>query len=101
MACPRCGSDCTCACSGDPLPVQDWRRQISLQVRAHNARKRRRLDADAPLLDFDAEPVAPGSDTEPAKPRTSWWNHDAQSEVAPPGVAEPIAEPVISRSAAI
>lgn len=53
MACPRCGNDCTCACSGDPVPSQDWRRQVSLQVRAHKVRKRQRLDPDAPQLDFD------------------------------------------------
>ena len=78
MACPRCGSDCTCACSGDPLPAQDWRRQVSLQVRAHHARKRRRLDPDAPLLDFDSEPLVPEEKVEAPKQRTSWWNQDAE-----------------------
>ena len=53
MACPRCGSDCSCACSGDPIPSQDWRRQVSLQVRAHKVRKHHRLDPNAPQLEFD------------------------------------------------
>ena len=96
MACPRCGSDCTCACSGDPLPLQDWRRQISLQVRAHNARKRRRLDPDAPLLDFDAEPVEPEREIEPAKTRTSWWNQEPETAAVSSPIAEPVPEPVIS-----
>jgi len=95
MACPRCGSDCTCACSGDPLPAQDWRRQVSLQVRAHNARKRRRLDPDAPLLDFDAEPAEPEREVETAKPRTSWWNQEAESAASPSPIAEAIPEPLI------
>lgn len=99
MACLRCGSDCTCACSGDPLPAQDWRRQVSLQVRAHNARKRRRLDPDAPLLDFDAEPAEPEREIEPAKTRTSWWNQEPESAAAPSPIAEPLPEPVISTRA--
>ncbi len=101
MACPRCGSDCTCACSGDPLPLQDWRRQVSLQVRAHNARKRRRLDPDAPLLDFDAEPAAPEGEIEPPKARSSWWNQDVESAAAASPIAEPVPEPVISAPAAV
>ena len=96
MACPRCGSDCTCACAGDPLPAQDWRRQISLQVRAHNARKRRRLDPEAPLLDFDAEPVEVEREPEPSRSRRSWWNENTESAAAPVSIPEPIPEPVIS-----
>src|SRR5581483_3611019 len=99
MACPRCGSDCTCACSGDPLPLQDWRRQISAQVRAHNARKRRRLDPDAPLLDFDAEPAEPEREIDAAKPRMSWWNQQPESNAVSSPIAEPVAEPVISTRA--
>ncbi len=100
MACPRCGTDCTCACSGDPLPAQDWRRQISLQVRAHNARKRRRLDPDAPLLDFDAEPVAAESEIE-SKPRTSWWNQDVERAAEPSAIEEPLPEILLSAPAAV
>src|SRR5215469_18015236 len=79
MACSRCGSDCSCACSGDPVPAVDWRRQVSLQVRAHKARKHRRLDPDAPLLDFD-EPSTPVI-REEAAPRqevgAKWrWDED-------------------------
>ncbi|HVH85702.1 MAG TPA: RDD family protein [Terriglobales bacterium] len=77
MACPRCGSDCSCACSGDPLPAHDWRRQISLQVRAHKARKRRRLDPDAPLLDFQQEEVSDEPQLPPVKQRKSWWDDAA------------------------
>src|SRR5581483_9805628 len=101
MACPRCGSDCTCACSGDPLPAQDWRRQISLQVRAHNARKRRRLDPDAPLLDFDAERTVPEPAMEPTKPRSSWWNQEVQSAEEGTRIPEPLPEAVISTPAAL
>jgi uncharacterized RDD family membrane protein YckC len=101
MACPRCGSDCTCACAGDPLPAQDWRRQISLQVRAHNARKRRRLDPDAPLLDFDAEPAAPEPEVETTRPRGSWWNQEVQSAEQGTRITEPIPEPVILTPAAL
>jgi uncharacterized RDD family membrane protein YckC len=100
MACPRCGSDCTCACSGDPLPLQDWRRQVSLQVRAHNARKRRRLDPDAPLLDFDAEPTVSEREIEPTKSRTSWWN-EQENDAATNPTADPVLEPVVSTRADI
>lgn len=58
MACSRCGSECKCACSGDPLPAQDWRRQVSLKVRAHKARKHRRLDPDSPFLEFEEQDLA-------------------------------------------
>ena len=79
MACSRCGSDCSCACSGNPLPALDWRRQVSLQVRAHKARKRRRLDPDAPQLDFD-EPSTPVIEEEPAPAQehgAKWrWDED-------------------------
>jgi len=95
MPCPRCGSDCTCACSGDPLPAPDWRRQVSLQVRAHNARKRRRLDPDAPLLDFDAEPAESGREIE-SKPRTSWWNQEVENAEEWARITEPVPGPVIS-----
>ena len=98
MACPRCGSDCTCACSGDPFPTQDWRRQVSLQVRAHNARKRRRLDPGAPLLDFDAEPAPSEREAEPAKLRSSWWNQNAESAAASTPIVESVPEPVIARN---
>lgn len=85
MACPRCGNDCSCACSGDPLlPSQDWRRQISLQVRAHKVRKHRRLDPDAPLLDFAEEDA---SIAEPlptaAKPKRPWWDDAPSTHCAP------------------
>ena len=79
MACSRCGSDCSCACSGDPLPSLDWRRQVSLQVRAHQARKRRRLDPDAPLLDFD-EPIKAAIEEDAASEQyagAKWrWDED-------------------------
>lgn len=79
MACSRCGSDCSCACSGDPLPTLDWRRQVSLQVRAHKARKRRRLDPDSPLFDFD-EPIKPEISEESASEQyagAKWrWDED-------------------------
>jgi len=76
MACPRCGSDCTCACSGDPIPSQDWRRQVSLQVRAHKVRKHRRLDPDAPLLDFDEQAPLQLGETTTATTRKSSWRWD-------------------------
>jgi uncharacterized RDD family membrane protein YckC len=102
MACSRCGSDCTCACSGDPLPAHDWRRQVSLQVRAHNARKRRRLDPDAPLLDFDPEPAATEQEAEPARLRTSWWNQNAVADAADPdSIAEEAIPEVTTASAPI
>ncbi len=101
MACSRCGSDCTCACSGDPLPAQDWRRQISLQVRAHKARKRRRLDPDAPLLDFDPEPLESEQKNEPTTSRTSWWNQEVKKAVAPSPIEEQISEPVVVPAAVV
>ena len=76
MACPRCGTDCNCACSGDPLPSQDWRRQVSLQVRAHKVRKRRRLDPDAPLLEFEEQDLLAIEQTSSVAPRVSAWNWD-------------------------
>jgi len=90
MACPRCGSDCSCACSGDPLPAHDWRRQVSLQVRAHNARKRRRLDPDAPLLDFQQLETDEDLQVAPVKQKKSWWGETADSET--PSVAESASE---------
>jgi uncharacterized RDD family membrane protein YckC len=63
MACPRCGDRCTCACSGDPLPTSDWRREVALQVRAHKARKRRGQEADSPQLEFTDEVAAPENST--------------------------------------
>ena len=86
MACPRCGDDCSCACSGDPLlPSQDWRRQISLQVRAHKVRKHRRLDPDAPLLDF-AEEEASSAETPAAqtKSKRPWWDDAPVPESSQP-----------------
>ena len=76
MACPRCGTDCNCACSGDPLPSQDWRRQVSLQVRAHKVRKRRRLDPDAPLLEFEEQDLLAIEQTSSVAPRVSTWDWD-------------------------
>src|SRR4029077_20669233 len=75
MACPRCGSDCSCACSGDPIPAQDWRRQVSLQVRAHK-RKRRRLDPDSPELNFDEQAPLHIEETPTAAVRKSSWRWD-------------------------
>src|SRR4051812_12388011 len=83
MACSRCGTDCNCACSGDPLSSQDWRRQVSLQVRAHRVRKRRRLDPDAPLLEFDEpEPLAVEEEVQIRPRRSSNWQRD-QDVLAP------------------
>ena len=88
MACPRCGSDCTCACSGDPIPSQDWRRQVSLQVRAHRVRKRQRLDPNAPQLDFDNQAPLQLGETSAATTRSSSWRWDegvtATAAPAPP-----------------
>lgn len=75
MACPRCGSDCSCACSGDPIPAQDWRRQVSLQVRAHK-RKRHRLDPDCPQLDFDEQAPLHIEETPTTALRKSSWRWD-------------------------
>src|SRR5947208_3145193 len=74
MACPRCGTDCNCACSGDPLPSQDWRRQVSLQVpRAHT----RHYELAEPVADqlriFEAVEELP-----PPAP-----NHLSEIEIAP------------------
>lgn len=103
MACPRCGSDCTCACSGDPIPSQDWRRQVSLQVRAHKVRKHHRLDPDAPLLDFDEEaPLQLGEPATATTRKSSWrWDERVLATAAAPDpipaaetlpTAEPAAE---------
>ncbi len=76
MACPRCGNDCTCACSGDPLPQVDWRREISKQVSAHRARRKRKIDPNAPLLDFDEETSGAGDEYSQPAPRvlaSAWW----------------------------
>lgn len=85
MACSRCGSDCSCACSGDPLPALDWRRQVSLQVRAHKARKRRRLDPDAPLLDFNEPSTAViREESAPAQDVRAKWRWDQDIVLARP-----------------
>lgn len=90
MACPRCGTDCNCACSGDPLPSQDWRRQVSLQVRAHKVRKRRRLDPDAPLLEFEEQDSPVIEEAPPAASRTPRWNWDErQSEIGSTSLPDP------------
>jgi uncharacterized RDD family membrane protein YckC len=53
MACLRCGTDNSCACSG-----LDWRQEVANQVRAHRIRKRRRVDSDSPQFEFtDSESV--------------------------------------------
>jgi uncharacterized RDD family membrane protein YckC len=106
MACPRCGNDCSCACSGDPLlPSQDWRRQISLEVRAHKVRKHRRLDPDAPLLDFAEEETTVAERTPTAaKPKRPWWDDapispsrhadtEAEMQAAPETLSEVEAAP--------
>ena len=97
MACPRCGSDCTCACSGAPIPSQDWRRQVSLQVRAHKVRKHRRLDPDAPQFDFDDRAPLQLGETSTATVRNSSWRWDegvvATTAPAPPVAAESIQTP--------
>lgn len=92
MACPRCGSDCTCACSGDPFPSQDWRRQVSLQVRAHKVRKRQRLDPNAPQLDFDNNsPLQLGETSSTTGQNSSWrWEEGVIATAAPP--ASPVGE---------
>src|SRR5580765_7822769 len=101
MACPRCGSDCTCACSGDPIPSQEWRRQVSLQVRAHRVRKRQRLDPNAPQLDFDDQAPLQLGETPSATARSSSWRWDegvvATTAPAPLVTTENLqaAEPVI------
>ena len=76
MACPRCGSDCSCACSGDPIPSQDWRRQVSLQVRAHKVRKHHRLDPNAPQLEFDDNTPLQLGESSPSAVRSSSWRWD-------------------------
>jgi uncharacterized RDD family membrane protein YckC len=95
MACPRCGNDCSCACSGDPLiPSQDWRRQISLQVRAHKVRKHRRLDPDSPLLDFaEADKAVEEPSAAMPKQRRPWWDDAPAFQTAEAG-AEVELQPV-------
>ena len=94
MACPRCGTDCSCACSGDPLPSQDWRLQVSLQVRAHKVRKRRRLDPDAPLLEFEEQDSLAIEETSSVASRISMRRLDhhqletAHASRVEPGAAE-------------
>jgi uncharacterized RDD family membrane protein YckC len=87
MACPRCGSDCSCACSGDPIPSQDWRRQVSLQVRAHKVRKHHRLDPNAPQLEFDDHtPLQLGETSASAMRSSSWrWDEGVVASAAAPG----------------
>src|SRR5258708_7475650 len=83
-ACPRCGDDCTCSCSGDPLPQVDWRSEISKQVSAHRARRKRKIDPNAPLLDFDEETRLKSDQSfQPARrvPASAWWT---QTIVEPP-----------------
>lgn len=76
MACPRCGSNCTCACAGDPFPTSDWRHEVAMQVRAHKARKRRRDEPDSPQLEFaDQESSLPENST--IALRTSRWRSEA------------------------
>lgn len=77
MSCSRCGSDCDCSCSGNLIPVQDWRRQVALQVRAHKVRKRRRMDPDSPLLDFEEqEPLIIESPVMASRRAARQWSED-------------------------
>jgi len=107
MACPRCGSNCNCACSGDPLPSQDWRRQISMQVRAHKVRKRRRLDPDSPLLDFDDQDALTieGNSTAVVRNSNLRWDRSIllTTVATEPRAIEPsqIAEPVVNSVVAV
>jgi uncharacterized RDD family membrane protein YckC len=73
MACPRCGTDCNCACSGDPLP-NDWRREVSMQVRAHRAR-RRNINPDALQLDFQ-DPEVNETSVPAMRARNSRWDQE-------------------------
>ena len=83
MSCSRCGSNCNCFCSGDPLPAHEWRRQVALQVREHKVRKRRRLDPEAPLLAFDEQDPVIIEETSTAALRTSAreWDESAGTTV--------------------
>jgi len=85
MACSRCGSNCTCACSGDPLPSTDWRYEVAMQVRAHKARSRRRSDPNSPQLGFaDPEPLE--TSTVALRTARRRWDESASStmvETAP------------------
>lgn len=94
MACPRCGTDCNCACSGDPLP-NDWRREVSMQVRAHRARRRRNVDPDALQLDFQ-DPKANETSVPAMRARNSRWDEHAwrsaiSNDDATTAVEEPLA----------
>jgi uncharacterized RDD family membrane protein YckC len=63
----------------------DWRRQVSLQVRAHKARKRRRLDPDSPLLEFEEQDLmAMHEDPPPPQPASSAWRWDEDIVLARP-----------------
>src|SRR5438270_12808529 len=89
MACPRCGSDCSCACSGDPIPLPDWRRQVALQVRAHRVRKRHRLDPNSPQLEFDDQvPLHIEEGSTATTSKSSWrWEEGILSTALAPGRA--------------
>lgn len=80
MACSRCGSDCNCACSGDPVP-SDWRREVSMQVRAHRARRRRNVNPDAPELNFEDPELFEANETSVPAMRAlnSRWDHSASA----------------------
>ena len=98
MACPRCGSDCSCACAGDPIPSQDWRRQVSLQVRAHKVRKRQRLDPNSPQLEFnDQVPLQLGDASTAGVRNPSWhWEEGVLATAVAP--AAPVSTQTVQSS---
>lgn len=88
MACPRCGSNCTCACSGDPLPSTDWRYEVAMQVRAHKARSRRKFDPNSPQLGFaDPEPLE--TSTVALRTARRRWDENASGMVVETAPLEP------------
>ena len=88
MACPRCGSNCTCACSGDPFPSTDWRYEVAMQVRAHKARSHRKSDPNSPQLGFaDPEPLE--TSTVALRTARRRWDERASSAVVENAPPEP------------
>ncbi|HWC16430.1 MAG TPA: hypothetical protein VG498_05425, partial [Terriglobales bacterium] len=61
-------------------------------MRAHKARKRRRLDPDAPLLDFQPEETADEPQVAPSPKKKSLWDDATDSFIAAPSDAEPAYE---------
>jgi uncharacterized RDD family membrane protein YckC len=73
-----------------------------MQVRAHKVRKRRRLDPDSPLLEFEEPDLLPNEESPVVRQRSNWaWEHEATTPMhsPAPGVHEHSAAYETSQSA--